>query len=153
MGTHLDEVTDCGHFRAKVEAILRNGRELGYSLIVHNALRTIDQQRALVARGHSRTMRSKHLGGPDGKARAVDIVDAESGWDAPTRVWVMIGRLALTQGCDWGGLWGLPSKMRRKFEAFLMDRSVPFDPSAWDGKVGWDPAHVQARGKANIGDM
>ncbi len=153
MGTNLDEVTDRGHFRAKVEAIIRNGRALGFSLIVQNALRTVEQQRTLVDRGYSRTMRSKHLGGSDGKARAVDIVDAESGWDAPTHVWVMIGRLALTQGCDWGGLWGLPQKMRHKFEVFLLDRSVPFDPTAWKGKIGWDPAHVQARGNANMGDM
>ena len=145
MKTYLEEVTDRGHFRAKVEAILRNGQALGYSLIVHNALRTVEQQRALVARGTSRTMRSKHLGGIDGKARAVDIVDAEFGWDAPRHIWLMIGRLSLTQGCSWGGLWGLPRAMRRKLTAFLTDRSIAFDPYRWDGKIGWDPAHVESR--------
>ncbi len=149
MAVSLDEVTDRGQFRAKIEAILRNGRSLGYTLIVNNALRSVEQQRALVARGHSRTVRSRHLGGSDGKASAVDIVDAEFGWDSPTHVWVMIGRLALTQGCDWGGLWGLPIKMRRKLEQFLIDRSVPFDPSAWKGTIGWDPAHVQTKKRAN----
>ncbi|MEX2242217.1 MAG: hypothetical protein WD716_00060 [Fimbriimonadaceae bacterium] len=146
MAVNLDEITDRGNFRAKVEAVLRNGRGLGLELTVNNALRTAEQQRALVAKGYSKTMRSLHLPGPDGKARAVDIVDAEFGWEAPACVWVMIGRLALTQGCDWGGLWGLPPKMRKELERFLLDGSTRFDPLEWGGKIGWDPAHVQSKG-------
>ena len=145
MSDRLGELTDRGNFRAKVEAIVRNGRGRGYRLTVHNALRSIEQQKVLVAKGYSKTMRSMHLPGPDGLARAADVVDARFMWGAPKHVWVMIGRLALTQGCDWGGLWGLPLGMRAKFRAFLLDRGRPFDPNEWRGKVGWDPAHVQAK--------
>lgn len=145
MPDHTEQLTEDGNFRAKVEAIVASGNAHGYPLIVHNALRTVDQQKALVAKGHSKTMRSKHLPGKDGKARAADVVDARFLWGAPRHVWVMIGRLALTQGCAWGGLWGLPYAMRKKFEAFLLDRSKPFDPKAWRGKVGWDPAHIEQK--------
>ena len=141
----IEQLTTRGNFRNKIESIVSSGNAHGYRLTVHNALRTIDQQKALVAKGHSKTMRSNHLPGPDGLARAADVVDARFMWGAPRHVWVMIGRLALTQGCDWGGLWGLPLAMRRKLAAFLLDRSVPFDPKAWRGKIGWDPAHIEMK--------
>lgn len=139
-----NETTERGNFRAKVRAIVENGNAHGLRLYVHNALRTKEEQKALVQKGHSKTMNSKHLPGSDGLARAVDVVDARYLWGAPRHVWVMIGRLALTQGCNWGGLWGLPLAMRRKFEAYLLDRSKPFDAKEWRGKIGWDPAHIEA---------
>jgi len=145
MLARIEELTEAGNFRAKVAAIVEGGNGHGYRLFVHNALRTKEEQEALVAKGYSKTMRSKHLAGADGLARAADVVDARYLWGAPKHVWVMVGRLALTYGCEWGGLWGLPYAMRRKFEAFLLDRSVPFDPKAWRGKIGWDPAHVEVR--------
>ncbi len=145
MPDKLAEITECGNFRAKVQAVVASGNASGYRLIVHNALRTREQQEQLVSKGHSKTMRSKHLPGPDGLARAADIVDARFLWGAPRHVWVMIGRLALTQGCKWGGLYGLPRAMRKKLEAFLLDRTRPFDPNEWRGKIGWDPAHIQMK--------
>jgi hypothetical protein len=145
MPDHLANITTRGNFRAKIESIVASGNAHGYRLVVHNSLRTIEQQKALVAKGHSKTMRSKHLPGPDGLARAADVVDARYLWGAPRHVWVMIGRLALTQGCEWGGLWGLPLPMRRKLAAFLLDRTTPFDPKAWRGKIGWDPAHIEMK--------
>jgi len=141
----LEQLTTQNNFRAKIESIIASGNAHGYRLILHNALRTKEHQAALVKKGHSKTMNSKHLPGPDGKARAADVVDARYLWGAPRHVWVMIGRLALTQGCKWGGLWGLPFAMRRKFEAYLLDRSKPFDPKEWRGKIGWDPAHIETR--------
>ena len=42
-------------------------------------------------------------------------------------------------------IWGLPFAMRRKFEHFLLDRTTPFDPKAWSGKIGWDPAHIEMK--------
>lgn len=142
----FDEITERGNFRQKVCMIVSHGRGHGYKLKVHNALRSVAEQKVKVADGVSKTKNSKHLAGRDGLARAADVIDERWGWkETPLHVWVMIGRLALTQGCEWGGLWGLPFSMRQKFEEFLLDRSKPFDPKAWDGKIGWDPAHVEMR--------
>ena len=145
MPDRLAEITTRGNFREKIQAIVQSGNSHGYRLTVHNALRTREQQAALVAKGFSKTNNSRHLPGPDGLARAADVVDARFMWGAPRHVWVMVGRLALTQGCKWGGLYGLPRSMRKQLEAFLLDRSRPFDPKAWRGKIGWDPAHIEMK--------
>ena len=145
MPDHYSELTQVGNFRGKVESVVEIGNGHGYRLIVHNALRTKEQQKALVAKGFSKTMRSKHLPGSDGLARAADVVDARYLWGPPKHVWVMIGRLAMVKGLGWGGLWGLPLKMRHEFEAFLLDRSKQFDPKDWRGKIGWDPAHIEQK--------
>ena len=145
MTDHTLQITETGNFRNKIRAVLDIANARGYRLIVHNALRTAEQQKELVAKGRSKTMNSKHLPGKDGLARAADVVDARYLWGAPRHVWVMIGRLALTQGCEWGGLWGLPRKMRLEFQRFLLDRSRPFDPKEWRGKIGWDPAHIETK--------
>ena len=145
--TLTKELTERGNFRAKVEVILLNGKARGYPFVIHNALRSQALQDAKVAAGFSKTKRSKHLAGKDGKASAVDIICPPHLWGAhPDHVWVMLGRLALTQGCDWGGLWGLPWGVRRKLKAFLLDRTKPFDEFAWHGPLGWDRAHVQRKG-------
>ena len=65
----LNQITERGNFRAKIKSIVDSGNAHGYRFIVHNALRTTEQQKALVAMGHSKTMRSNHLPGPDGLAR------------------------------------------------------------------------------------
>lgn len=43
--------------------------------------RTIEEQRKNVAKGVSKTMASKHLPGPDGKARAVDVMPYPFDWN------------------------------------------------------------------------
>lgn len=151
---HLLEITTQDNLRAKVERILVDGRSHGYSLIIHNALRTKEVQEQKVAAGNSKTKTSKHLAGKDGKSRAADIVDERYMWqNVPQHVWVMIGRLALSKGLNWGGLWGLPVSLRAKFVDFLTDTSKPFNAKGWvdaEGKpnpIGWDPAHVEAKNK------
>lgn len=148
---HLKNLTGDGRFRQKIEAVMRDAASHGYDIKIYESLRTKEEQAAKKKAGLSKTMRSKHLPGRDGLARAVDIADGKTAWGADRRVWLMIGRLALTKGLVWGGLWGLPRKVRRRLEAFLMDQSRPFDPLEWvtaDGKpgpIGWDPAHIEAK--------
>ena len=45
------------------------------------SIRTVEQQRENVAKGLSKTMDSKHLPGPDGKARACDVAPYPQRWD------------------------------------------------------------------------
>lgn len=138
----LHEMTGEGRFRAKVEAVLAGMRSMGYTPRVAEALRTPERQQQLVLSGRSRTLRSLHLPGPDGLARACDIVDSRTGWGASREFWLTLGRLALAHGLDWGGLW-MPD--RSGLSRFLQDRTQPWNPRAYSGPIGWDPAHVQTR--------
>lgn len=145
---HLLNLTDEGNFRRKVAAIIRDAKGHGYDLTVFSSLRTIEEQRQLVKKGYSKTLRSNHLPGKDGLSRAADIADRKLAWQCPKATWVMIGRLALTKGLGWGGLWGLPKATRKKLEAFLtaeLPEGVEFDPGKWTGPLGWDTAHVEVK--------
>lgn len=77
---------------------------------VIDGLRTIDEQRKLVAKGVSKTMNSKHLPQKDGYSHAVDLAPYPLDWSD----WLGFGRLAgimqtlapkhgfvLRWGCDW----------------------------------------------------
>lgn len=79
---------------------------------VLEVLRTPARQRELVASGASKTMRSRHLPGADGKSRAVDIAPLDGGqisWAWPTyhRLAPIIKRAAREVGVpiEWGGDW------------------------------------------------
>lgn len=143
---HLKNLSDEGNFRRKVEAILRDAKAHGYDLTIGSSLRTKAEQAEKVAKGYSKTMRSKHLPGWDGLARAADIVSSQLGWNAPQDYWIMVGRLALTKNLKWGGLYGLPRAQRKALVAFLTkphSASDVFNPFEWRGKIGWDPAHLE----------
>lgn len=150
----LEKLTERGNFQAKALAIVTNLESLGYRARLFETLRTLDRQRQLVARGVSKTLNSYHLAGRDGKARAFDVIqDDADPWSttkADRAFWLTLGRLAVTQGCEWGGLWiGKQGDPRRaKLRAFLMDRSTPWNPDAYTGVIGWDPVHVQTIGVA-----
>lgn len=79
---------------------------------VLEGVRTIEKQRQYVARGASRTMKSRHLVQPDGYGHAVDIVPLENGkvsWKWPL-FWPVVeamkksaarNRVAVEHGAYW----------------------------------------------------
>ncbi len=78
---------------------------------VMEGLRTLERQRQLVAKGASRTLRSKHLVQPDGFGHAVDLVPFD---DHPRWEWALVFPVAeavqaaareLDVGLIWGGVW------------------------------------------------
>jgi peptidoglycan L-alanyl-D-glutamate endopeptidase CwlK len=83
-----------------------------WDIAVIETLRTRERQQQLVNQGASQTMRSRHLAGPDGLSRAVDIAPAPDGqisW-----AWPLYHELAnyvkdaagkLEQTVEWGGDW------------------------------------------------
>ena len=79
---------------------------------VLEVLRTLERQRQLVAKGASKTMKSRHLPSADGKSRACDIapmIDGQVSWDWPlyNRLAPIIKQAALECGVsiEWGGDW------------------------------------------------
>lgn len=80
--------------------------------IITQGVRTVEEQRRNVAKGASRTMRSRHIPGRSGLAHAVDVavkIDGEVRWD-----WPLYERLAkhimgtarrLGIPLEWGGDW------------------------------------------------
>jgi len=135
--------------RTKIGAVLTDMEAHGWKPRIAEGLRTVAQQREKVRLGYSKTMKSKHLPGPDGLGRAADIIEAGLGWNSPRAFWLTLGRCALLHGLEWGGLWIgsalSPSdrRMRAALKAFCMDKTRPWEPGAWKGKLGWDVAHVE----------
>ena len=79
---------------------------------VLEVLRTIDRQRELVAKGASKTMKSRHLPGADGKSRAVDIAPLDGGqiswaWPIYYKLATIIKQAAKDESVpiEWGGDW------------------------------------------------
>jgi hypothetical protein len=151
MINHIQNLTLDGNFRAKAHRVLEEMRSAGYAAAPYSSLRSKAEQAEKVKRGVSKTNRSGHVAGRDGKARALDIADAEAfpgPWDAPRVFWILLGRLALTKNLGWGGLFGLPLSTKIKFVKFLLEPSTkdkPFRPENWQGKIGWDPAHIEQK--------
>lgn len=79
---------------------------------VHDGLRTKAEQTALVARGASRTMRSKHLKQASGFGHAVDLVPYINGklrweWDPIYEIAEAVHKSATGYNVKlrWGGVW------------------------------------------------
>lgn len=79
---------------------------------VLEVLRTVGRQRQLVAQGASKTMKSRHLPGADGKSRAVDIAPLDGGqvswsWPLYHKLAPIIKQAAKDEGVpiEWGGDW------------------------------------------------
>ena len=79
---------------------------------VLEVLRTPARQKELVAKGASKTLRSRHLPGADGKSRAVDIAPldgAQVSWAWPVyhKLAPIIKQAAKDEGVpiEWGGDW------------------------------------------------
>lgn len=80
-------------------------------LVIHG-LRTLDEERANVAKGASQTLHSRHLPNAQGLACAVDVAALDAGhvtWDAPpySVIWRAVAQAgaALSVPVEWGGLW------------------------------------------------
>lgn len=80
---------------------------------VLEVLRTLERQKHLVATGASKTMKSRHLPGKNGKSHAVDIAPLDEGgkvswsWPLYNKLAPIIKQAAKDEGVpiEWGGDW------------------------------------------------
>ena len=95
-----------------VKVIERAAALSSIDFTVLEVVRTLARQKELVAKGASKTMKSRHLPGADGKSRAVDIAPLDGG--QVSWAWPMYHKLApvmkqaakeLGVPIEWGGDW------------------------------------------------
>lgn len=94
------------------KVILRAAALSSIDFTVLEVLRTVARQKELVASGASKTMKSRHLPGADGKSRAVDIAPMDGGqvswaWPMYFKLAPIIKQAAKDVGVpiEWGGDW------------------------------------------------
>ena len=95
-------------------AIVKRAAEISaVDFVVTCGIRTIEEQKKLLASGASRTLRSRHLPGKNGLSHAVDlapVIDGKVRWDWPlfTKLNAAMTKAAKelkVQGLEWGGDW------------------------------------------------
>ena len=105
---HLNEVHP--HLRAVIEKTAEISEDTPFMVL--DGARTVEEQRRNVAKGASKTMRSRHIPGPNGYSNAVDIaplVDGEVSWDweyyYPLAEAVKKASKEVGVNVEWGGDW------------------------------------------------
>jgi peptidoglycan L-alanyl-D-glutamate endopeptidase CwlK len=95
---------------------------------VMDGIRSLAEQRKLVALGTSWTLRSKHLVQPDGFGHAVDLVpwvegDLSWSWPLCCRVAAAMSTAAQEQATElrWGGVWDRPMSAYGRTPGTLRD--------------------------------
>lgn len=145
----LNDLTNDGNFRSKVQLTLQNLEGHGEDPKIFETLRTMEEQREKVRRGVSKTMNSYHLKkGKDGKAKAADVASKSKGWNVGPRFWLLLGANCQSRKIGWGGIFGFsPAQKAHLIELFDVLRAAgwPKEHPAYRGKVpiSWDPAHLQ----------
>jgi len=94
------------------KVIMRAAAISDLDFTVLEVLRTVERQKELVAKGASKTMKSRHLAGKDGKSRAVDLapmIGSQVSWDWPLyhKLAKVVKQAAADVGVpiEWGGDW------------------------------------------------
>jgi len=95
-----------------VKVIQRAAELTAIDFVVLEVLRTLGRQKELVAKGASKTMKSRHLAGKDGLSRAVDLAPKDGGqiswsWPLYHKLAAVIKQAAAEVGVpvEWGGDW------------------------------------------------
>lgn len=103
--------------------IQRAMAELNFTVAVTDGFRTAERQFELYAQGRTKPgaivthadgvkVKSNHQAGADGFGRAVDfcfLVNGRASWD-DSLPWSLLGAMAKSQGCAWGGDWKVPDR-------------------------------------------
>jgi peptidoglycan L-alanyl-D-glutamate endopeptidase CwlK len=91
-------------------AALHTDPDLGF--VITCGVRTVAEQKLLVAKGASKTMNSRHIPGPDGLSKAVDYAVTLKGkvkWDWPLyhKLAAVVKQAAKLEKVpiEWGGDW------------------------------------------------
>jgi len=129
-------------YSTRFEDVVKGLERWGWKPRVMETRRSFARQVWLVAKGASRTLRSKHLTG-----RAMDLIDSRYAWDStPLEFIVDLMILAETNGLLTGGLFGLTfdEKVERRIQAKAGQAGEL--KALLRVRCGWDPCHVEVPG-------
>lgn len=92
-------------FRPLAFELLARFTEAQIRVLIVGTGRTLDEQKANVAKGVSWTLDSYHLRG-----LAIDVAPFQQGsdklnWDASDPIWLKMGQIGESIGLTWGGRW------------------------------------------------
>lgn len=140
-------------FADKVSAIIKDLEGHGWDPYIVCAWRSPQEQLAAYKRGNSKVKYGFHnVSGKAGEKEslAVDIVSATTLYNAPVKFWLMLASSAQAHSCVSGALWtGANILLKRKIQNAINKKQF----NTYKGKVGWDPAHVQALPDSALGKV
>lgn len=107
MSRALDDLSPA--FRPLAVEFLARLCEFGIPVLIVDTLRTVEEQKANIAKGVSWTLHSKHLTGDAMDVCPYSVYDAHGDdkllWDAGDPIWAKLGNIAESCGLVWGGRW------------------------------------------------
>lgn len=103
--------------------------------IITCGVRTPEEQKVLIAKGASKTMRSRHIPAANGYAHAVDFACTIKGvprWDWPLYIKlanaVKAAAIAEKVPVEWGGTWALLNTVKGNLKADMLHKRFPDGP-------------------------
>jgi peptidoglycan L-alanyl-D-glutamate endopeptidase CwlK len=100
------------HLLRVVNRCAADWRDRTFTWIITCGVRTIEEQKLLVRKGASKTMRSRHIPAKNGFSHAVDVaavINGKARWDWPLygKIAVAMKAAAKKEGIpiEWGGDW------------------------------------------------
>jgi len=97
--------------------------------------RTLEEQKILVKKGASKTLRSRHIPAANGFAHAVDVVamlDGKVRWDWPLYLKIAnamkAAAIAEKIPLEWGGTWSLLNSVKGSVTSQMLSKSFPDGP-------------------------
>ncbi len=128
-----------GHFKLAFEGVVKRLESLGWKPLIVETKRSYPRQVMLVAKGASRTLKSKHLSG-----RAMDVIDVRYAWkDTPIEFIIDLFIAATAERLDTGVLFGLDGHLK---DAWRLYGGRGDRVRLLALKRGWDPCHVEVSG-------
>lgn len=112
-----------------------NWKDAGTGFIVTCGVRTLAEQKVLVAKGASKTLRSRHIPAANGYSHAVDLaatIDSKVRWDWNLYIKIANHMKAAATAekvpVEWGGTWALINSVKGPLKASMLHRRFPDGP-------------------------
>lgn len=118
-----------------VERCAKNWKDATFTFGITCGVRTLEEQKLLVKKGASKTLRSRHIPAKNGYSHAVDVVAFLNGkvrWDWPLYLKIAnamkAAAIAEKIPVEWGGTWSLLNSTKGPITSQMLSKSFPDGP-------------------------
>lgn len=118
-----------------VRRLAKDWKDPDTGFVVTCGGRTVEEQKLMIAKGASKTMRSRHIIAPNGYSHAVDLACTIKGvlkWDWNLYIKlanaVKVAAKAENVPIRWGGAWALLSDLKSPITSSAISKSFPDGP-------------------------